>query len=96
MGRFRMCLSGVGISHEALTQRLIQDPESDVHRILWQYDRVLPEKVVTFLRGEQRTYCNDIIASQLDADRFDYLLRDNFDDGGAGMGRTTWSGCCIR
>ncbi|MDB5319372.1 MAG: superfamily phosphohydrolase [Phycisphaerales bacterium] len=66
-----------GISHERLTQRLIQDAESDVHRILWQYDRVLPEKVVTFLRGERRTYCNDIIASQLDADRFDYLLRDN-------------------
>jgi HD superfamily phosphohydrolase len=66
-----------GISHERLTQRLIQDPDSDVHRILWQYDRVLPEKVVTFLRGERRTYCNDIIASQLDADRFDYLLRDN-------------------
>jgi len=66
-----------GISHERLTQRLIQDPESDVHRSCGSMDRVLPEKVVTFLRGEQRTYCNDIIASQLDADRFDYLLRDN-------------------
>jgi HD superfamily phosphohydrolase len=66
-----------GISHERLTQRLIQDPESDVHRILWQYDRVLPERVVTFLKAEQRTYLNDVIASQLDADRFDYLLRDN-------------------
>ena len=66
-----------GISHERLTQRLIQDPDSDVHRILWQYDRVLPEKVVTFLRAERPTYLNDVIASQLDADRFDYLLRDN-------------------
>ena len=66
-----------GISHERLTQRLIQDPDSDVHRILWQYDRVLPEKVVSFLRAQQPTYLNDVIASQLDADRFDYLLRDN-------------------
>jgi HD superfamily phosphohydrolase len=66
-----------GISHERLTQRLIQDPDSDVHRILWQYDRVLPERVVTFLKAEQRTYLNDVIASQLDADRLDYLLRDN-------------------
>src|SRR5689334_1982275 len=66
-----------GISHERLTQRLIQDPDSDVHRILWQYDRVLPEKVVSFLRAERPTYLNDVIASQLDADRFDYLLRDN-------------------
>jgi HD superfamily phosphohydrolase len=67
-----------GISHERLTQRLIQDPESEVHRLLWQYDRVLPEKVVAFLREEPgRTFLNDVIASQLDADRFDYLLRDN-------------------
>jgi len=67
-----------GISHERLTQRLIQDPESEVHRLLWQHDRVLPEKVVAFLREEpKRTFLNDVIASQLDADRFDYLLRDN-------------------
>jgi HD superfamily phosphohydrolase len=67
-----------GISHERLTQRLIQDPESEIHRLLWQHDRVLPEKVVAFLRHEpRRTFLNDVIASQLDADRFDYLLRDN-------------------
>jgi HD superfamily phosphohydrolase len=67
-----------GISHERLTQRLIQDPQSEVHRLLWQHDRVLPEKVVAFLRAEpKRTFLNDVIASQLDADRFDYLLRDN-------------------
>jgi HD superfamily phosphohydrolase len=66
-----------GISHERLTQRLISDPDSEVHRILWQFDRVLPEKVVAFLRGERKTYLHDVIASQLDADRFDYLLRDN-------------------
>ena len=67
-----------GISHERLTQRLIQDPESEVHRLLWQHDRFLPERVVAFLREvPKRTFLNDVIASQLDADRFDYLLRDN-------------------
>src|SRR4051812_10324822 len=67
-----------GISHERITQRLISDAESDVHRLLFQYDRVLPERVVNFLRDETgRTFLNDVIASQLDADRFDYLLRDN-------------------
>lgn len=69
-----------GIAHERLTQRLIQDPESEVHRILIKHDRFLPERVVEFLRAEEggtRTYLNDVIASQLDADRFDYLLRDN-------------------
>jgi HD superfamily phosphohydrolase len=68
----------LGIPHERLTQRLIQDQESEVHRLLWQFDPVLPEKVVRFLKAEEkRTYLNDVIASQLDADRFDYLLRDN-------------------
>src|SRR4051812_3187024 len=69
-----------GISHERLTQRVIQDPDSEVHRILWQHDRVLPERVVAFLRAEEageRTWLNDVIASQLDAARFDYPLRDN-------------------
>jgi HD superfamily phosphohydrolase len=70
-----------GIAHERLTQRLIQDPESEVHRILIRHDRFLPERVVNFLRAEEgsagRTFLNDVIASQLDADRFDYLLRDN-------------------
>jgi HD superfamily phosphohydrolase len=70
-----------GIAHERLTQRLIQDPDSEVHRILIRHDRFLPERVVNFLRAEEgsasRTFLNDVIASQLDADRFDYLLRDN-------------------
>ena len=57
--------------------RVTSARSSEVHRILWQYDRVLPEKVVAFLRGDKRGYLNDVIASQLDADRFDYLLRDN-------------------
>src|SRR5689334_5711196 len=28
-----------GISHERLTLRVIQDPDSQVHRLLWQHDR---------------------------------------------------------
>src|SRR5207245_5787098 len=67
-----------GIEHEKLTQRLIADPDSDVHRILADHDRELPDRVIRFLRCEpRRTFLNDLVASQLDADRFDYLLRDN-------------------
>lgn len=67
-----------GIHHERLTQRLILDPDSDVHRILFRHDRILPEKIVTFLRCQpKRTFYCDVLTSQLDADRLDYLLRDN-------------------
>jgi HD superfamily phosphohydrolase len=49
-----------------------------VHRILFQHERTLPERIVEFLRCQpRRTFYCDIISSQLDADRFDYLLRDN-------------------
>jgi hypothetical protein len=67
-----------GIHHERLTQRVIRDPESEVHRILFQHDRLMPERVVEFLNCRpKRTFYCDVISSQLDADRFDYLLRDN-------------------
>ena len=67
-----------GIHHEKLTQRLIADPESQVHRILAEHDRELPEQVLRYLRCQpERTFLNDLLSSQLDADRFDYLLRDN-------------------
>jgi HD superfamily phosphohydrolase len=67
-----------GVHHELLTQRVLLDPDSDVHRILFQHENVLPERIVDFLRCKpKRTYFCDILSSQLDADRLDYLLRDN-------------------
>ncbi len=66
------------IDHEEATRRVILDPASEVHRLLAAYDRQLPERLVQFLAGTpQRVFYHDIIASQLDADRMDYLLRDN-------------------
>ena len=66
-----------GIEHEKLSRRVISDPQSDVHRILREYDPQLPTKVVGLLSGEGPPLLCDILASQLDADRLDYLLRDN-------------------
>jgi len=67
-----------GAHHEDLTRRVVADPESEVHRRLVEFDRALPDKVVALMecRG-QRTFFSDVLCSQLDADRLDYLLRDN-------------------
>jgi HD superfamily phosphohydrolase len=66
------------IDHERVTQRVVMDPDSDVHRILFQYDKLMPESVLDFLQCvPKRTFFCDILSSQLDADRLDYLLRDN-------------------
>src|SRR5947207_7747382 len=67
-----------GVHHEEVTHRVILDPESGVHAILVDHDRAMPEQIVAFLQCQpKRTFFCDIISSQLDADRFDYLLRDN-------------------
>ena len=67
-----------GIDHEGLTRRVILDEASDVHRVLASHDGALPRLVVGLLGGRSpRPFFCDILASQLDADRFDYLVRDN-------------------
>ncbi len=67
-----------GVKHEKLTYRVILDPESEIHQQLIRYDKQLPEQVVTLLLGKwPRRFLSDVISSQLDADRLDYLQRDN-------------------
>src|SRR5436189_1056614 len=58
-----------GIHHERLTKRVIGDPQSDVHRILIQRDKHLPEMVTKFMSKQPRPFVTDITSSQLDADR---------------------------
>src|SRR5438045_5337899 len=67
-----------GIHHEDLTRRVIIDPDGEVNRLLVEHDPSLPQKIIDFLNCRpRRTFVCDIISSQLDADRLDYLLRDN-------------------
>ena len=67
-----------GFDHEAIARRIIEDPESEVHQLLASHDAQLPQEVAASLGGSSahRFLC-DILSSQLDADRLDYLLRDN-------------------
>ena len=67
-----------GVDHEGITRRLLLDPESEVHRALIRREVTLPERAVALLSnaGGDAAAC-DVLSSQLDADRLDYLLRDN-------------------
>lgn len=70
--------SFMGVHHETWTQRIILDSGSAVNRILRQYHASLPAEVVNIIGGKSRPrFLSQIISSQLDADRFDYLLRDS-------------------
>jgi HD superfamily phosphohydrolase len=63
--------------HEDWTERLVLNPDGDVHRILSRYDSGLPARVVDLVRGRHElTYLARAVAGTFDVDRCDYLLRD--------------------
>ena len=67
-----------GVGHEETGRRIILDPEGQLHQLLVEFDPQLPARLVDLFECRpNRTFYNDVLASQLDADRFDYLLRDN-------------------
>ena len=72
-----------GVDHEELSYRVISDPASGIHQTLRDFDPALPARVVELLQGGAAngdrgpSYLSDCLSSQLDADRLDYLLRDN-------------------
>jgi HD superfamily phosphohydrolase len=67
-----------GFDHETLTRNIIEDPQSQVHQVLAVHEATLPARVAAFMAGQApRPFLRDILSSQLDADRLDYLLRDN-------------------
>lgn len=66
-------------NHEAITQEILTSPETEVNRILRDVAPDFPEKVASVI---DHTYPNpqvvQMISSQIDADRMDYLLRDAY------------------
>lgn len=66
-------------NHEAITVEIITSPETEVYQILNRVSADFPEKVASVIT---KTYPNpqvvQMISSQIDADRMDYLLRDAY------------------
>lgn len=65
--------------HEAWTRQIITSPETEINHVLRQVSNDFPEKVAGVIA---HTYPNpqvvQMISSQIDADRMDYLLRDAY------------------
>lgn len=80
-----------GDKHEQRTLEIIEDSSTEVHRTLSRHDTELPTRLAVFfdedLEEGQRAgadipaFLTQIVSSQLDADRFDYLLRDSYSTG---------------
>lgn len=64
------------VSHETLTQDILLK-DTEIHKILENAEKGLSLKVASILaHTHPKTLLTQLISSQLDADRMDYLLRD--------------------
>jgi uncharacterized protein len=79
-----------GEDHEKRTGEVILSPGTDVNRVLTKFSADLPTHIDMFFKvdapgsptpADIPLYYKDVISSQLDADRFDYLLRDTYATG---------------
>lgn len=65
--------------HEKITQDIILSPKTEVHQVLLQMGDHFPDEVAQIIN---KTYPHrqvvELISSQIDADRMDYLLRDAY------------------
>jgi len=67
-----------GLKHEEWTRRIVLDDSTEVNRILSAYDASLPGKLASVYNHEySRVFVVQMVSSQLDCDRMDYLLRDS-------------------
>lgn len=72
-------LIGVPFHHERLTQRIIEDPGTQINAKLREVDGTFPATVAAFIDKSKRRedhWTYRLVTSQLDSDRLDYLLRD--------------------
>lgn len=75
------------LDHEDYTQTIVRDTSTEVHQVLLERDPALPYQVSGFfdkdplealgMAADIPPYLAYIVHSQLDGDRFDYLLRDS-------------------
>ena len=80
-----------GEKHEKRTLEIISDASTEVNEALRRYCPNLPDRLKVFfdedLEEQQKgqadipAYLTQVVTSQLDADRFDYLLRDSYATG---------------
>lgn len=74
------------VAHETYSRLIVEDESGELHQILAATDASLPSRVAAFFGPRdqfprERRALLDIVSSQLDADRLDYILRDGLATG---------------
>jgi HD superfamily phosphohydrolase len=69
--------SALGFHHEDFTIEAVLDGSGEIGKILREHSESLPTDVADIIRGNfRRMALGQLVSSQLDVDRMDYLLRD--------------------
>ncbi len=78
-GSFSHVMENVlGFHHEHWTARIVCDEATELNRVLRAYAPELPRRVADIIEGRfQPAWLAQLVSSQLDVDRMDYLLRDS-------------------
>jgi HD superfamily phosphohydrolase len=64
--------------HEDWTRRIVLDAATEVNQILRSFATHLPEKLASLYQHNYKpAFVSQLVSSQLDCDRMDYLLRDS-------------------
>lgn len=70
------------VSHEEYTKLIILSEESEINRVLKKYNENLPKLISSIIdHSHPNPLSYQLISSQIDADRMDYLLRDAYMSG---------------
>jgi len=68
----------LGVHHEQMTMRSVLSDETELGRLLHSYSRELPPRIASIIEGTFKPAAlAQLVSSQLDVDRMDYLLRDS-------------------
>lgn len=68
-----------GLHHERWVERIIASPESQIHQLLASRNPTWPARITSIIQGTWAgpPFLKELISSQMDVDRMDYLLRDS-------------------
>ncbi|MGL4616650.1 MAG: HD domain-containing protein [Mycoplasmoidaceae bacterium] len=77
-GPFSHVFERFGGSHEKWTLDIIVSKKSSINKVLKKYSIDIDELIMIYQNRHPIKWLNQIISSDLDADRIDYLLRDSY------------------
>ncbi len=68
----------LGVHHEQMTMQAVTSEETSLNEVLTSFSAELPQRVATVIDGTFKPAAlAQLVSSQLDVDRMDYLLRDS-------------------